>query len=320
MKRTFFISLLAAMFMLISWGYYTSTPQYAIAQFYGGAISHYGETLPSTCADVGTFFWDSDDNLLYICDPANTWTAVGGGSGSTSDTEWGASWNGVTTVSPSKNVIHDIISLWDTNYNKSLEDDTITHFMSALKLNALSNEPSSPVQGRIYLADETNWDPAGLGIGVAYYVICTNDTPGSEVYTVLWDINGVLYSSSIATPTLEEDELDDTGDPGADGYDLTVGELKNKILSNAGMTAAMVYNCPARTEGWNFIVMIEAAYSVDICPNTGETWYLNGTAMTASECIVNDGATAGESMACFSTETAVYCESKYSNFEEETPP
>ena len=49
----------------------------AFAQTYGGATVPYGTTAPATCANIGDLFWDSDDDLLYICDPVDTWTVVG---------------------------------------------------------------------------------------------------------------------------------------------------------------------------------------------------------------------------------------------------
>jgi len=120
-----------------------------------------------------------------------------------------------------------------------------------------------------------------------------------------------LSVGAIETPTLQEDEWNDE----ADDRLLTVAELKNKIISNAGLSADTHFDAPVVTEGWNVIFIIEAAYQVDVHPNDSQTWYLNGTVMGADEMISNSADTVGESMACFSTEAGkVYCESKYANF------
>jgi hypothetical protein len=65
-------------------------------------------------------------------------------------------------------------------------------------------------------------------------------------------------------------------------------------------------------------VVIEAAYDVILRPNGTEQWYLNGTQVSAGgDEIRNTADTVGESISCYSTERAVYCESKYSNWVEE---
>jgi hypothetical protein len=100
---------------------------------------------------------------------------------------------------------------------------------------------------------------------------------------------------------------------------LIAAEVKNKIITNSESVGADEWDFPARAEGWNFIFIIEAAQNVTLDPNGTEQWYLNGTQMAAGEAIVNTSPTVGESIACFSTESAVYCESKYSDFAEESP-
>ena len=120
-----------------------------------------------------------------------------------------------------------------------------------------------------------------------------------------------LGISSIETPTLQEDEWNDE----ADDRLLTVAELKNKIITNAGLSADTHFDMPVVTEGWNVIFVIEAAYQVDVHPNDSAVYYLNGTVLGADEMISNSADTVAESMVCFSTEAGkVYCESNYSNF------
>lgn len=195
------------------------------------------------------------------------------------------------------NLVLDLTDPHTWTGTQTLPDATITKRTSA---------PGSPVAGTIYYADCSTWDPASLGIGKAYYVIYD----GSN-YIALFDEDGDWYVSSIETPTLEEDELNDE----AGDRLLTAVELKNKIISNAGFGADSHFDCPAFSEGWNVIFIIEDAYQMDIHPNDSQNWYFNGTVLAADKMISNDDDTVGESIAIFSTETAVYCESKYPNWE-----
>jgi hypothetical protein len=179
---------------------------------------------------------------------------------------------------------------------------------------ALTAEPANEHVGQIVLADNDNWDPAGVSGTTAYWAICTQTgTPGE--WTAFLSVAGSLIVSGIDTPTLLAPELNDTSDP----HTLIEAELKNKILSNSESSGADEWDFPAIAEGWNFIFIIEAAQNVTLDPNGTDQWYLNGTQMSAGEAIVNTSPTVGESIACFSTESSVYCESKYSDFAEETP-
>jgi hypothetical protein len=194
--------------------------------------------------------------------------------------------------------------------------DLPIEFLKANGLNvtsALTAEPPNEHLGQIVLADNDNWDPAEVSGTTAYWAICTQPgTPGTWV--AFLSVAGSLIVSGIDLPTLEEDELnDDTGD-----RLLTSAELKNKVISNGGLSANQNYDFPAREEGWNFIVVIEAAYDIILRPNGTEQWYLNGSQVSAGgDEIRNTADTVGESIACYSTERAVYCESKYPNWVEE---
>ena len=182
--------------------------------------------------------------------------------------------------------------------------------LDELTLTERTSAPGTPAAKKLYLADGSTWDPAGLGISKAYY--CGYD--GSD-YFALWDEDGTIYMSSISTPTLKASELNDTSDP----HTLIAAEVKNKILTNSESTGADEWDFPARTEGWNFTFVIEAAQNVTLDPNGTEQWYLNGTQMAAGEAIVNTSPTVGESLFCYSTESDVFCESKYSDFTEASP-
>jgi hypothetical protein len=179
---------------------------------------------------------------------------------------------------------------------------------------ALTAEPAGEHVGQIVLADNDNWDPAGVSGTTAYWAICTSTgSPGTWV--AFLSVAGSLIVSGIDTPTLLASELDDDSDP----HTLIAAEVKNKIITNSESVGADEWDFPAIAEGWNFIFIIEAAQNVTLDPNGTDQWYLNGTQMAAGEAIVNTSPTVGESIACFSTETAVFCESKYSDFAEESP-
>ena len=68
---------------------------------------------PSTPASGGLKLYAKDDggtSALYFKNDAGTVTQVGSGGGaSVSDTAYGPSWDGVTTVAPSKNAVYDKI-------------------------------------------------------------------------------------------------------------------------------------------------------------------------------------------------------------------
>ena len=202
-----------------------------------------------------------------------------------------------------------LIALFSTAWADAMISNTHTH--DGLILTKQTSAPGSPVAGRPYYADGSTWDPSGLGIGKAYYVVYD----GTD-YIPLWDEDGDWHFAYIELPTLEMDDLNDTSSP----HTLLESELKNKVLSNGNTSGACELDFPARGEGWNFTYVIEAAYNVTLDPNGTEQWYLNGTQMAAGEAIVNESPTVGESIYCYSTERAVYCESKYTDWEEDTPP
>jgi len=328
---------------------FTTTGVYALPI---GPIIPSGTTLPATCR-TGSLFIDTDadtDGALYQCVDTDTWKVVSGAGGGTvdisgtpvaldiarftdgdtieglsyaelktaMDLEAGTDFYSVSAMDtlldakqPLESTLTDIadgtISENLVNTDNPWADNEVADnlTLSLLKLTALTAEPTEVV-GEIYRADGDTWDPCGLG-STDYFVLCT----AADTYVALFDIAGDFKVSSIETPTLQEDEWNDE----ADDRLLTVGELKNKIISNAGLSADTHFDAPVVTEGWNVIFIIEAAYQVDVHPNDSQTWYLNGTVMGADEMISNSADTVGESMACFSTEAGkVYCESKYANF------
>jgi len=123
-----------------------------------------------------------------------------------------------------------------------------------------------------------------------------------------------LAIKSVEVPTLAPSELNDP----TSAHVLTVAELKGTVLSNIG-AGATEYDFPARTEGWNFIYVVEAAQNVVLDPNGTEQWYLNGAQMAAGENVVNLAADIGDTLTVFSTGTSVFCTSNDADWAQESP-
>lgn len=184
----------------------------------------------------------------------------------------------------------------------------------------LAAEPVGAWVGQIALADNSSWDPSAIDGTTPYWAICTaTGSPGS--WTGFLSADGNLIVSSIELLEYTTETLNDTSTP----HDLLDAELKGVLVTNYGATESRTFNAPAAAGGWNVTFQIIAAQSMIINPNGTEQWYLNGTQLAAGENIQNTSPTRGESMVCFSAQTgstpsyAVFCESKYSDWAEETP-
>jgi len=129
---------------------------------------------------------------------------------------------------------------------------------------------------------------------------------------------GLMSPDGVLPQVLDDSEYSDTADT---DYVLTRTEVAGNILTNKGEAGASTYTFPALStiEGSTGIFNIEAAQNVSICPNGSEQFYLNKTQMAASECIVNEAATIGESITWYCTETACFFKSDDADFEEDTP-
>jgi hypothetical protein len=174
------------------------------------------------------------------------------------------------------------------------------------KLTILTSAPSPCVIGQDYHADNDTWDPNDVDGTTDYITKCTENDP--DVYVLKEDDAGVKYVSGVATPTLLAAELNDTSNP----HDLIDAELKNKIISNA--SGVMHLDVLAEAEGWNVLFHCGSTNNLVVDPTDSADWYLNGTSIGATSSISNTACTIGESMACYSTGTKVFCESKYSDF------
>jgi hypothetical protein len=180
---------------------------------------------------------------------------------------------------------------------------------------ALAAEPGTPIVGKVYRANNeaAGWRPDSSlsGSTTDYFTFRTASGAWKSLITLEgdWAIRAIPLIEWLTST------LTDTTSP----HDLVAAELKGTVLTNSGAGASTTYNFPARTVGWNFIVQVEAAQNIVLNPNGTEQWYLNGTQMAAGENIQNAAPTVGESITCFSTTAAVYCESKYTDWAQETP-
>jgi hypothetical protein len=130
-----------------------------------------------------------------------------------------------------------------------------------------------------------------------------------------------ISAAGIPVFDLVDSELNDTSTP----HLLTTAELKNTLINSYNATPeAKEYDFPVANEGWMFTVVCGTTSNITLDPNGTEQWTLNGTAASAGEALVNEACTVGESITCFSLETgastySVFCESKYTDWEEDTP-
>jgi len=76
---------------------------------------------------------------------------------------------------------------------------------------------------------------------------------------------------------------------------LTAAETTNKVISNYKASGAdHVFTLPAAHAAANVIFAIGDEFQIDIEPDSGENFYLNGTAMAADEHIQNTADTLGQ--------------------------
>ncbi len=142
------------------------------------------------------------------------------------------------------------------------------------------------------------------------FFICLDATDGAAVWQ---RIGSDLRSLAVA-------DLGDTTTPSV----LTIFETANTVISNYKSSGAdHVFTMPAAHINGNIIFVIGDEFQIDIEPNTGDLFYLNGTAMAANEHIQNTADTLGDTIVgivvninatlrwMFSSDSA--------NFVEETP-
>jgi len=153
------------------------------------------------------------------------------------------------------------------------------------------------------------------------YVLSYDTLPTVDGSTILYNAGNDDFDwVDIRFKSLAVSDLSDVATPSV----LTVAETSNKVISNYKATGAdHVFTLPAAHAGGNVIFMVGDEFQVDIEPDTGANFFLNGAAMAADEHIQNTADTLGEQIVGFcsninGTLTWMF-ESKYTNFVEETP-
>lgn len=145
------------------------------------------------------------------------------------------------------------------------------------------------------------------------------DTIDSDQY-VDGSIDFEHLSAGAKFQSLVVADLGDTSSP----HVLTTAETTNKVISNyASSGADRIFTLPAAHAAGNVIFPIGDEYQVDIEPDSGTNFYLNGTAMANDEHIQNTADTLGERIVGYcvninGTLTWMFYSSD-SNWVEETP-
>ena len=159
----------------------------------------------------------------------------------------------------------------------------------------------------VYEANSTDTDYVGMmgpaSISESFSHQYSSTQPSGSVYA--WgtpagtgDPNGekvsacTLYQiTDLQFQSLAVADLNDTATPSV----LETEETINKCISNYKSSGAdHVFTLPAAHARGNVIFMVGDEFQVDIEPDSGENFYLNGTAMAADEHIQNTADTLGE--------------------------
>lgn len=190
-----------------------------------------------------------------------------------SNETFGAGWNGDTGI-PEKDDIHAYIygQLGDVGYD-GLDNDTITPTRIALKLSKLAAEPASPLAGEVYYADESNWDPSGIGIGKAYYVLYDGAN-----WLPLWDEDGNWY--------INKSQAAGNVFTAAAADNLTASEMNSTITVTAEADINIPDGqCDTATGKWLIVKKVGGTHTVSVTSDdtTPDRFYLSdGTALTAT--------------------------------------
>lgn len=194
--------------------------------------------------------------------------------------------------------------------------------LDLLRLTIKTSAPDTPEVDRWYIADNLTWDPCDMPGEGSYYCICTNAT--APEYIALLE-GGNLKIASIELPSYTHFATGDAVyDDNTTAHVLTVQEMKNSIITNAGASEDKVYTCPAAEFGMNGMGMVIAAYQMDFEPDGNETLWLNGVQMAAGEHIQNTADTKGDVIAFWSVESGdgtyeIFFKSDNANWVEATP-
>jgi len=107
------------------------------------------------------------------------------------------------------------------------------------------------------------------------------------------NITNMADDADVSFTALAVADLNDSATPSV----LTTAETRNKLISNYKSSGAdHIFTMPAAHTKGNVIFIIGDEFQVDIEPDTGDLFYLNGTAMAANEHIQNTADTLGQTI------------------------
>jgi len=169
---------------------------YGVATNFGVGLIPNGTSVPSSC-NPWTPFWDSDDDLLYICEDSKTYTLVGGSGGTVLDEDDFASDSALYPPSQ-QSTANYIATQMATKVNvatfgSTIDSDDFLNDSGTFRLQpevphtdanesvtgiwsftydrktCKTTEPAGLAIGDEVCADPTGWDPAGVG-GTTKYI------------------------------------------------------------------------------------------------------------------------------------------------------
>lgn len=194
-----------------------------------------------------------------------------------------------------------------------------------------------------YVGGNSDWIDSGIADNTAYGVSWNGETTRAPSKNAVYDKIATLANRGVNSDITSMTGLDTNGLPSASVVQnlmqslsvvdlsdtstpsiLTTAETINTIISNYKSSGAdHVFRMPAAHISGNIVFLIGHGYQVDIEPNTGDLFYLNGTAMAVNEHIQNTADTVGETITGIcgiinGTYRWLFY-SPFSNFLEETP-
>ena len=156
----------------------------------------------------------------------------------------------------------------------------------------ISNYDFNLASGRVYMINGSQINIGNLAPGGDWTPTGTIDFSSATDVT---HKDGTVDATDLAPDakfqSLLSDNLTDTDTP----HILTAAETTNKVISNYDSSGEdREFVMPAPHAAGNIIFTIGDEFQVDITPDTGDLFYLNGTAMAINEKIQNTADTLGD--------------------------
>ena len=159
--------------------------------------------------------------------------------------------------------------------------------------NCRSSAPGTPYNGQLECADGNNWQPGGAtDQGNDDWIVRyrTSDTTWVGIYNIT---EGAVIEKK---RSLAVADLADATTPSV----LTVSETTDTTISNYKSSGAdHVFTMPAAHAGGACMFVVGDEFQVDVEPDSGANFVLNGTAMAADEHIQNTADTLYERIVCY---------------------